>query len=137
MNEEGLEEFLETTKPYMRMTITEAQNHNIWTNGKLDKEKIKKKMSNIKRQHEIKVELYKDTDKIINIGNYYYNLSSILCLLDLSADITKFWGGFVEISQKYVYSLSSMKWRYKGSAKWSKKYIQMDEFMKKIHDKEI
>lgn len=110
---------------------------NLYVDGKLNKQKIQDEISSIKKHHEKEIELYKDTDTIVNIGSTYYNLNSLIIFIDLSANITKFWGGFVEIDEKYIYSLSSGKWRYKGSNKWTKKYLSIDDFMNRIKNKEI
>lgn len=110
---------------------------NLYVDGKLNKEKILNEISVMKKNHEKELALYYDTDKIVTMGNTYYNLCSIITFIDLSANITKFWGGFVEIDEKYIYSLSSGKWRYKGSNKWTKKYLSIDNFMNRIKNKEI
>lgn len=114
----------------MSKKISEKYFDHLSTNGKLDKEKIKKEIKRIKHNYEEERERYSDTDKIITIGNTYYNLMSLLRFLDMSVNITKFWGGFIEINGTHIYSLSSGKWRQKGSAVWSKKRVSHEDIIK-------
>ena len=109
---------------------------NLYVDGKLDKEKINQEIIKIERNHKENCEQYSYKDIPPEIGKTYYNLKSILIFLDLSVNITKFWGGFIEIDTKYVYSLSSGKWRFRGQNKWSKRWIGISDFVKDIVNKE-
>lgn len=117
--------------------LTDLQNCDIWTNKKLDVEKIEIKIKKLNNWHHAEIaRMNLDEDNMCfdtSSGRESSRLSTILGILDFGVEINKYWGGFVEINNKYVFSLSSYKWRMKGKNVWSKRGMSsIKDFITKI-----